>query len=141
MPRAASERNDFANPSSNTPLPGNVSPADRFQRAAYCQRVLPETKNRREAVTSMLAIMANVSVPFGAPYKNFGIYNTEYRTVSDLTDKVYYFQLTTSPSVVWAGLEHFDLTPGKPVMTLNPDNTALAGNVASQFRPERSSPF
>ena len=29
----------------------------------------------------VLAIARNVSVPFGAPYKGFGIYNTEYRTV------------------------------------------------------------
>ena len=34
----------------------------------------------------------NVSVPFGAPYKGFGIYNTEYRTVIDLTSKRYFFE-------------------------------------------------
>lgn len=138
--KTMSEKSDFANPSSNTPLPGNVSPTDRFQRAAYYQRVLPEPKTEREAVASMFALMANVSVPFGAPYKNFGVYNTEYRTVCNLTDKVYFFQLTTSPSVIWAGLSRFDLSPGAPVMMLNPDDIALSGNVAGLFKPEKA-PF
>ncbi len=133
--------NDFANPSSNTPLPGNVSPTDRFQRAAYYERVLPEPRNTREAVASMFAIMANVSVPFGAPYKNFGIYNTEYRSVADLTSRTYYFQLTTSPSVIWASLPHFNLSAGQPVMALDPDNIALAGNVTSMFRSLAPPPF
>lgn len=133
--------NDFANPSSNTPLPGNVSPTDRFQRAAYYERVLPEPKNTREAIASMFAIMANVSVPFGAPYKNFGIYNTEYRSVADLTNRTYYFQLTTSPSVIWTDLTRFNLSPGQRGMVLDPDNLTLCGNVRSEFKPLRSSPF
>jgi penicillin V acylase-like amidase (Ntn superfamily) len=134
------EQNDFAKPSSNTPLPGNVSPTDRFQRASYFQRMLPEPANQRQAVASMFAIMANVSVPFGAPYRDFGVYNTEYRTVADLTNKSYYFQLTTSPSVIWANLSRFKLGPGSPVMALDPDNISLSGDVASKFKPAKA-PF
>jgi hypothetical protein len=76
--------------------------------------MLPEPKSQREAVASIFAIARNVSGPFGAPYKRFGVYNTEYRTVSDLTDKVYYFELTTSPNVVWADLTKFNLSPDAP---------------------------
>jgi choloylglycine hydrolase len=118
---------DFSQPSSDTPLPGNVKPTDRFQRAAYFAAMLPEPKSEREAVASILAIARNVSVPFGAPYKGFGIYNTEYRTVMDLTNLRYYFELTTSPNVIWADLPKFDLAPGAPVMILNPDNIDLSG--------------
>lgn len=78
---------DFSKPSSDMPLPGNVNPRDRFQRADYYMAMLPEPKDEREAVAGVLAIARNVSVPFGAPYKSFGIYNTEYRTVMNLTDK------------------------------------------------------
>ena len=92
-------KQDFSKPSSDTPLPGNVKATDRFQRAAYFSALLPEPKNEREAVAGMLAIVRNVSVPFGAPYKGFGIYNTEYRTAMNLTDKRYFFELTTSPNV------------------------------------------
>jgi penicillin V acylase-like amidase (Ntn superfamily) len=138
--KMASE-NDFANPSSATRLPGNVSPTDRFQRAAYFQRVLPEPRNEREAVASMFAIMANVSVPFGAPYRDFGVYNTEYRTVTNLTDRTYYFQLTTNPSVIWARLSAFDLVPGQPVRKLDPGEISLAGDVTHRFEPSSASPF
>lgn len=126
---------DFSNPSSSMPLPGNVQPTDRFQRAAYFQAMLPEPSSEREAIAGILAIARNVSVPFGAPYKDFGIYNTEYRTAINLTDGRYFFELTTSPSVVWADLAAFDLEAGAPVMALDPDDIQLAGDVTAAFRP------
>jgi len=125
---------DFSNPTSDTPLPGNVNPRDRFQRAAYYAALLPEPKTEREAIAGVLAIARNVSVPFGAPYKGFGIYNTEYRTAINLTDRRYFFELTNSPNVIWAELTGFKLEPGSPVMTLDPDNIGLSGDVTQQFQ-------
>jgi choloylglycine hydrolase len=132
---------DFAHPSSDTPLPGNVKATDRFQRIAYYSAMLPEPKGEREAVASTLAIARNVSVPFGAPYRNFGIYNTEYRTVMNLTRLRYYFELTTSPSVIWADLSRFDLSEGAPVKALNPYDDDLAGDVTGKFRTLDRAPF
>ncbi len=90
------------------PLPGNVNAVDRFQRAAYYSSMLREPKSERQAVAEIFAIMRNVSVPFGAPYKSFGVYNTEYRTALNPTNRRYYFELTTSPSVLWVDLDKFD---------------------------------
>lgn len=134
-------RLDFSKPTSDTPLPGNVKATDRFQRIAYFSALLPEPKNEREAVASAIAIARNVSVPFGAPYKNFGIYNTEYRTVINLTNLRYYFELTTSPNVIWADLSRFDLKPGAPVMVLNPYEGDLCGNVTEKFYKAVKAPF
>ena len=89
----------------------------------------------------MLAIACNVSVLFGAPYGEFGIYNTEYRTVINLTKLRYYFELTTSPNVIWADLTKFDLTPGSPVKTLNPDSIDLSGDVTDKFQKVDKAPF
>ncbi|MGC1354941.1 MAG: linear amide C-N hydrolase, partial [Xanthobacteraceae bacterium] len=130
---------DFSKPSSDMPLPGNVNPRDRFQRADYYMAMLPEPKDEREAVAGVLAIARNVSVPFGAPYKSFGIYNTEYRTVMNLTDKRYYFELTTSPNVIWADLLKMNLAAGAPVMMLKPDNIGLSGNVTDKFKAAKAS--
>jgi penicillin V acylase-like amidase (Ntn superfamily) len=135
------KQHDFSHPSSDTPLPGNVRATDRFQRVAYYAAILPDPKNEREAVASSLAIVRNVSVPFGAPYKGFGIYNTEYRTVSNLTQQRYYFELTTIPNVIWADLNKFDLAPGSPVRALNPDNIDLSGDVSDKFQKQERSPF
>lgn len=132
---------DFSEPSSEMFLPGNVNARDRFQRAAYYMSMLPEPTNEREAIASILAIARNVSVPFGAPYKGFGIYNTEYRTAINLTDKRYFFELTTSPNVIWAGLEGFNLEQGAPVMILDPDSIELSGDVTDKFVRSETASF
>jgi penicillin V acylase-like amidase (Ntn superfamily) len=89
----------------------------------------------------VLGIARNVSVPFGAPYKGFGIYNTEYRTVTDLSNKRYFFELTTSPNVIWADLTKLKLNAGAPVMLLNPDNINLSGDVSGKFKKAAKVPF
>jgi penicillin V acylase-like amidase (Ntn superfamily) len=136
------KKKDFSKLSSDTPLPGNVKATDRFQRAAFYLAILPKPKTAHEAVVDILAITRNVSVPFCAPYyKGFGIYSTEYRTVTDLTSKRYFFELTTSPNMFWADLTKFRLAPGSPVMVLDPDNIALSGNVSCKFRKAAKVPF
>ena len=137
---AALKAHDFSKPASTMPLPGNVNPLDRFARATYFSALLPKPKNQREAAAGMLAIARNVSVPFGAPYKDFGIYNTEYRTVMDLTNKVYFFELTTSPNVIWADLTKFNLSAGAPVRVLDPDNINFSGDVTAKFTKAKA-PF
>ena len=114
---------------------------DRFQRAAYYSAMLPEPENEQQAVAGVLAIARNVSVPFGAPYGGFGIYNTEYRTAINLSEGRYFFELTTSPNVIWAELGKFDLSEGSPVMMLDPDNISLAGDVTGAFEKSEKAPF
>jgi choloylglycine hydrolase len=133
-------RQDYSKPESTMPLPGNVNAVDRFQRAAYFGALLPDPKDEREAVAGILSVVRNVSVPFGAPYKDFGIYNTEYRTALNLTARRYYFELTNSPNLVWVDLAAFDLSPGRPVRSLDPDDVALWGLVNDRFA-ETPAPF
>ena len=127
-------KQDFSKPASDMPLPGNVNPVDRFQRATYYLHLLPKPADEREAAAGILAIARNVSVPFGAPYKGFGIYNTEYRTAANLTAKRYYFELTNTPNVIWADLDAMNLDAGQPVRALDPNSLDLSGNVMADFR-------
>ncbi|MFJ7592048.1 linear amide C-N hydrolase [Streptomyces sp. NPDC097617] len=124
-------------PGSEVPLPGNVNAVDRFQRAAYFSALLPEPAGDRQAVAAILAVTRNASVPFGAPYREgkFRTYNTEYRTVCDLTNGRYFFELSTSPNLLWAELARFDLSPGAPTMTLHPEDIDLVANVSDRFTP------
>ena len=127
---------NFDNATRETPIPGNTDAKDRFIRADYYRQWLPEPKNTREAIAAILAIARNVSVPFGAPNRAPGsLYNTEYRTAIDLTNRRYYFELTTSPNVIWMDLLKFDLTAGSPVLLLNPDDINLSGDVTKGFKP------
>ena len=130
---------DFANPTMETQVPGNVNPRDRFQRATYYLSVLTKPKTEREGIAGMFGLIRSVSIPFGAPV-NGSTFDTEYRMVSDLTDKRYFFELTTAPNVIWTDLSKLNLADGAPVLTLSPNNIDLSGDVTSQFQPAKA-PF
>lgn len=133
---------DFTNSTRQTPLPGNVDPVQRFIRAAYFLQKLPEPKTEREAMAGILAIARNASVPFGAPNNAPGtLYNTEYRTAIDLTNRRYFFELTTAPNLIWVELKGLDFNPGAPVMLLDPDNIYLTGDVTDKFHKADKAPF
>ncbi|MEZ4515643.1 MAG: linear amide C-N hydrolase [Chloroflexota bacterium] len=133
---------DFTNATRETPLPGNVNPVDRFVRSNYFLQTLREPKDEREAMASIIAIARNTSVPFNAPNKTPGTtYDTEYRTALDLTNRRYFFELTTSPNIIWADLLAFDLSPDAPALVLDPNNFALSGNVTGEFEASETAPF
>jgi choloylglycine hydrolase len=135
-------RYDFTNATRQTDLPGNVDPRDRFVRADYYLQMLPEPKSERAAMASILSIARNVSVPFGAPNNEPGtLYNTEYRTAMDLTNRFYFFELTTTPNVIWMNMAKLDLKAGAPVLTLDPDDINLSGDVTAKLRPAKELPF
>jgi choloylglycine hydrolase len=125
-------KRDFANPTMETPVPGNVNPRDRFQRATYYLAVLSKPKTERQGIAGMFSLIRSVSIPYGAPV-NGSTFDTEYRTVSDLTHLHYYFELTVSPNVIWVNLKKLNLEAGASVMTLHPDNIDLSGDVDGKF--------
>jgi choloylglycine hydrolase len=135
-------KQDFSKPSRELPLPGNVNPVDRFQRASYFRALLPEPANEREAVAGVLAIARNASVPFGAPYGDFGVYNTEYRTVANPTHRRYFFELSTAPNVIWVDFVELDLRPGAGVRWLDPgEDITLSGDVSGRLTAAPAAAF
>jgi choloylglycine hydrolase len=86
-------------------------------------------------------VARNVSQPFGNvdPFRP-NISPTRWRTVSDLTNRVYYFESTTSPSIIWGRLDELDFTVGAPIKKIDLVNgTDRVGNVSSEF--ESTEPF
>jgi len=132
-------RMDFSKPGQDTPVPGNISAPDRFQRAAYFSKFFPEPKDMQQAFATILAAIRSVSVPFGTPYNKLGdgfpVYNTEYRTVADLTHGVYGFELTTTPNFFWVEFGDFPPDKNKSPMSLTPGSLELTGNVSSRLKP------
>jgi penicillin V acylase-like amidase (Ntn superfamily) len=121
----------------NKSLPGSTEAADRFVRAAYYQKILPHRiSSTREAVAGVISIARNVSQPFGTadPFRP-NISSTRWRTVSDLTNRVYYFESTTSPNIIWVILDKLDFSQGAPVKKIDlvsePDRL---GDVSSEFK-------
>ena len=117
-------------------LPGTNRAADRFARASYYINACYQSADPREAVASVFSVMRNVSVPRGIK-KNAdtpNISSTLWRTVSDHKNRVYYFESTLSPSLVWVKLNQIDFQEGsgvrKLIMAGNPD---LGGDQTTGF--------
>jgi choloylglycine hydrolase len=122
-------------------LPGTNRAADRFARASFYIKACNQTADAREAVASVFSVMRNVSVPRGIVTENQpNIATTYWRTVSDHKNRVYYFENTGSPSLVWIKFDKIDFQPGSGTRKLtlvgNPD---LGGDQTANFK--KSEPF
>ncbi len=107
-----------------TMLPGTNRSADRFARASFYINAVTQTADPREAVAAVFSVMRNVSVPRGISTPGQpNIATTLWRTVSDQKNRVYYFEDTASPSLVWVRLDRTDFSTGSGVRKLS-----LAGN-------------
>lgn len=81
--------------------------------------------------------MRNVSVPIGisTPGKP-NVVDTLWLTVADQKNKVYYFQDTTGPGILWAKLGQLDFSQGAGPRKLQLDgNPDVAGDQTKNFKP------
>ena len=119
------------------PLPGTTEAADRFVRAAYYVQNLLKPQDVRQTVAEILSVMRNVSQPFIRPRPGHPeVSHTIWRTVADTTDRVYFFESTLSPNIVWVRLNDLDLGQGAPVRKLDLVHSGdLVGDVTASFAP------
>lgn len=118
-------------------LPGTNRAADRFARASFYINACRQSADPREAVADVFSVMRNVGVPRGitTPDKP-NISSTIWRTVADQKQRVYYFESTFSPSIVWVKFADLDFGPSSGVRKLQLDGEPdLAGNQTGAFRP------
>lgn len=87
------------------PLPGSTNSPHRFVRAHFYTKVLPELKSTNMELAGILGILNNVAYPYSA--KNTSL--TIWRTVADLTHRIYYFQSTENQNLISVHLDYFDL--------------------------------
>lgn len=116
-------------------LPGTHEPADRFVRGAYYSKNLPKPKSDREAVAGVMSVMRNISAPFGiADPERPNVSTTVWRTVTDLTNGVLYYDSVFSPQVFWIDTKKLKFDDGESVKKLTiVDNFDLMGEVSGKF--------
>jgi penicillin V acylase-like amidase (Ntn superfamily) len=116
-------------------LPGTNRAADRFARASFYINATKQSSDPREAVAAVFSVMRNVSVPRGISTPNQpNISATIWRTVADQKTKVYFFENTFSPSIVWVYLNKINFKPGSGVRKLTLDGKPdLGGDQTSNF--------
>lgn len=118
-------------------LPGTNRASDRFVRASYYINEAKQTADPRTAVAAVFSVMRNVSVPIGIKIPGQpNIADTLWLTVSDQKNRVYYYQDTKSPGIVWADLKKLDFSEGSGARKLqlagNPD---VSGDQTAHFKP------
>jgi choloylglycine hydrolase len=119
-------------------LPGTSRAADRFVRASYYINAVPKTGDANLGVAEVFSVMRNVSVPLGilTPGKA-NLSSTLWRTVADQRDKVYYFESTRYPSIVWVNFSSVNFAAGQPSKELRLATAAEAsgagGDVTGKF--------
>jgi choloylglycine hydrolase len=118
-------------------LPGTNRASDRFVRASYYINEAKQSATPREAVATVFSVMRNVSVPIGIKIPGQpNIADTLWLTVADHKNKVYYYQSTNSPSIIWAKLGELDFKEGSGARKLQLDgNPDVAGDQTGNFKP------
>lgn len=101
-------------------LPGTVSSPDRCTRAQYFVTHVDKTGDADLGASITRSVMMNASVPYlysvqGEP----NLSSTQWRSLSNLRDKRYYFDVVTNPGLFYIDLNKCDLSPGKSVMKLD----------------------
>jgi len=131
-------RYDFKNATNALTIPGNTNSNDRFVRASYFSYMLSSVtpRNRLEAQAAVMSVMRNVSDPIGAPGGTANVvHETDWRTLSDLTNRVYIFENPRTLTTLRTDLSRLDFRRAAGVRSLDPSNPNLPGNVTGLYRP------
>ncbi|UCR89465.1 linear amide C-N hydrolase [Mycetocola spongiae] len=121
------------------PLPGSTLASDRFARASYYVDHQVQPKTQLEAIAAMFSIIRNAAQPFRTPEEGKpDASQTIWQVVLDLTNKLYVFESTTRPGIVWVDLNDVSFSEGSKVLKLDLVSElalegGLAGNVSRKF--------
>lgn len=119
------------------PIPGTMEAEDRFARGAFYLTKLPdEPESYQSAVAGVLSVIRNMATPLGAnDPERPNIAATLWRTISDCTNKRYFFEFTDMPNVVWVDLDRLNFAEGASVQTFDlASDIGAAGEVSGLFR-------
>ena len=92
-------------------------------------------------MAAVFSVMRNVSVPRGIRKKDApNLSSTIWRTVADQKNRVYYYEDTNSPGVLWVKLDKIDFAEGTGVRKLTlAGKPETIGDQSANF--EKSEPF
>ncbi len=126
----------------NVFLPGTRKSADRFVRASYYNKMLPNPKNYIEAIAGVMSVMRNTSSPIGKPDpKKPNISMTLWRTIDDQKNLIMFYESTIAPNVIWVDMKKFDFSEDSPIKNLDADDYKLSADVTKLFKEGENMEF
>jgi len=122
-------------------LPGTNRAADRFVRGSFYINALPKTDDTKIAVPAVFSVIRNLSVPFGISTPNQpNISSTQWRTVSDQKNLVYYFENVLNTNIVWLDFANLDFSENGEILKLSLENRESYPGESSKYLVE-TKPF
>lgn len=88
-------------------------------------------------------VYSETSVPYGISTPNAPeISTTQWRTVSDSKNQLYFFESSLTPNTFWVNLREVDFSEGAPVLKLSIANEeTYHGNATKDFKPAQAFMF
>lgn len=116
-------------------MPGTHKSSDRFVRASFYINAVDQSADPKTAVATVFSVMRAVSVPLGVSTPDHpNNSSTRWRSVSDQKNRVYYFETTLAPAILWVDLQKADLNAGAPVRKLTlTGGEEYAGDATAKF--------
>jgi choloylglycine hydrolase len=125
-------------------LPGTNRASDRFVRASYYMDTVIKSDDTNIALATALSVIRSVSVPVGITTPGQpNIAATQWRTMADHKNLVYYFESAYAPYLLSVDLKTVDFSEGSPTrkLTLNEqsalmvDGKFISGEASGYFVP------
>lgn len=122
-------------------MPGTVKSPDRFVRGYFFQSHVEKTNNADLGISITRSILMNVSVPYLYTVETEpNVSSTQWRSYSNIRDRLYYFDIVTNLGVFYIDLKKCDLREGAPVLRLDTSKSIdYMGDATSKL--ERHAPF
>jgi penicillin V acylase-like amidase (Ntn superfamily) len=127
-------------------LPGTNRSADRYARASFYINAIPKDEPPDVTLASVFGVIRNVSVPYGINTPDQpNISSTRWRTVSDQTRMIYFFESALTPNTFWVNFKDVDFSveTGK-VMKLDlgeNQKNVYSGNAVKEFKVTKAFKF
>lgn len=118
-------------------LPGDSDPLSRFVRVATYLKTLPTSNTEIDAVAGILSVIRSAMVPFGAVdtsgNKTEDAWQTRWVSVADVTNRVFFFNSTSAPNIIWFDLKKMNFSEKAPVLSIDPVDIRLVGDVTQKL--------
>lgn len=127
-------------------LPGSTEADFRFARLAAYYKYLPDPKTYVDAVAGALSLIRIAQVPFRDPARvplaeqgTFAGAQTNWVSAADVTNRIYYINSATAPSLFWLDLKKANFRPGAPLLFLDPHDANIGGDARRYLRRWKAS--
>lgn len=123
-------------------IPGDSTPPSRFIRTTYLKQLANTPKNAEDGVSLAFHLLNAVDIPLGCSIASKNTENapdfTQYASVRDLTNLVYYVRFYDSPTPVMIDLKTLNIPSSNFQVTSLP-KTAIAIDVTKHINTDEES--